>query len=175
MGDGRQIDVGRKVHERTAGDEGDGIQVQDERIAAAEAGDLAAEGRADVAGQAVAGERFGDERKDFAEVDVGEHAVGVPRCPPRRPLNGPVQYGYSCPRTPMRRYFLVRRYSNSSVGSSSSALRWSSSAFFTASHIAAGSRCAPPGGSGMISSITPKRSRSSAVILSASAASGALR
>src|SRR5438445_529212 len=78
---------------------------------------------------------------------------------------------YSPPSTPMRRYFLKRRWRSSSSGSSSSALRWASTAFFTAPHMAVGSRWAAPGGSGRISSITPRRSRSSAVIFSASAAS----
>src|SRR6266566_2143273 len=73
-------------------------------------------------------------------------------------------------RAPIDRYFSSRRLSSLSILILRSWRRWRRRDSPSACAAASGSACAPPGGSGTISSITPRSRRSSAVSLSASAA-----
>src|SRR6266545_188673 len=77
------------------------------------------------------------------------------------------------PGRPKRRKRSYRFASSSSRDSGIRSRSDATIAFFTFAAVAAGSSCAPPGGSGTTASITPSRSRSRAVSLSAAAARGA--
>ena len=83
---------------------------------------------------------------------------GRPRSPPRPPCDGTSRSG---PRGGRR------------SGSVASRSRWRTRARPTASIVATGSECAPPGGSGITSSTTPRALQSAAVTRIASAASRA--
>ena len=90
IADRRHVQIHGEVHVRSAGDEGDRVQVQDQRVGARQARKLAPQDRAEIPCEVILDQRLGDERQDFPEVDVGEHAVGLPGRQPRRPLHRPV-------------------------------------------------------------------------------------